>query len=320
MSAFALPVVGGVDPAPAGVRGASMALGNFDGLHAGHRAVIARAREQGDAAGAPIAVATFDPAPRRHFQPDCPPFRIQTALRRNLTLEALGVDACFMLAFDARMAGMTDRDFVRSELVERLGVSAVCTGPDFRFGKARMGDVDALARLGREFGFSTSVVEEVVSGGQRVSSSIIRELIEKGEVAAAGDALGGYWIFDGVVEHGEKRGRTLGFPTANLRFGEIVGPRMGVYAVWARPDADRSWTPGVASFGRTPTTGLRDPLLEVVLFDWEGDIYGQRLHVAFADFLRPELKFASLDALVEQMKADADEARRRLGARPLPPY
>jgi riboflavin kinase / FMN adenylyltransferase len=319
VGSLSVRVVAAGDPAPADLRGASLALGNFDGLHAGHRAVVARARDLGDDLGVPIAVATFDPAPRRHFHPDAPAFRIQTPLRRNLTLEALGVDACFVLAFDAAMAQLTDREFVASELVRRLGVRSVCTGPDFRFGRDRMGDVETLARLGREFGFSTAVVEEVVSEGQRVSSSMIRDLIEKGEVAAAGAALGGYWILDGVVEHGEKRGRTLGFPTANLRLGEIVAPRFGIYAVWARPDEATDWTPGVANFGRTPTTGLRDPLLEVVLFDWEGDLYGRRLHVAFADFIRPEAKFGSLDELVAAMGNDAAEARRRLAKLPFPP-
>jgi riboflavin kinase/FMN adenylyltransferase len=172
-----------------------------------------------------------------------------------------------------------------------------------------MGDVDSLRRHGAELGFDVSMVAEVQEGGAKVSSSGIRLAIERGDMAEAARGLGGYWITDAVVEHGEKRGRTLGFPTANMSLGEIVHPAHGIYAVWARIDGEVTWRSGVANFGRTPTTGMRDPLLEVVIFDWSGDLYGKRLHTAFVSKLRAEERYDSLDALVKQMHVDAANAK-----------
>lgn len=293
--------------------GAAIALGNFDGLHAGHRAVIESAREAAKRLGAPLGVATFEPPPRRHFQPDAPPFRLMTPKRREITLKALGVDEVHLLRFDATMAAMTDREFCERVLRGQVGASSVSVGFDFRFGRNRMGDVASLTRIGAELGFEVKIVAEVASGGEKVSSSRIREAIERGAVDEAGKALGGYWIVDAVVEHGEKRGAGLGFPTANMQLGEIVHPAHGVYAVWAREDSEKEWRPGVANFGRTPTTGLRDPLLEVVMFDFSGDLYGKRVHTAFAKYLRPEAKFEGLDELVAAMTQDAADARTVLG-------
>lgn len=289
--------------------GAAIALGNFDGLHAGHRAVIESARHAAKRLGAPLGVATFEPAPRRHFQPDAPPFRLMTPAQRGLALDRLGVEELHLLRFDAVMAAMTDREFCERVIVSEVGARSVSVGFDFRFGKGRMGDADSLVRIGAELGFEVNIVAEVKEGGEKVSSSRIRTAIEQGDMAEAARGLGGLWTFDGVVAHGEKRGRTLGFPTANMHLGEIVHPAHGVYAVWTRIEGEDEWRPGVASFGRTPTTGLRDPLLEVVVFDWSGDLYGKRLHTAFVKFLRPELKFDGLAALVAQMQADAVEAR-----------
>jgi riboflavin kinase / FMN adenylyltransferase len=298
-------------------RGAAIALGNFDGLHAGHRAVIESAREAAKRLGVPLGVATFEPPPRRHFQPDAPPFRLMTPRRREIALAALGVDQVHLLKFDASMAAMTDREFCERILRDQVGAASVSVGFDFRFGKNRMGDAASLQRTGAELGFEVKVVAEVASEGEKVSSSRIREAIERGAVDEAGRALGGYWIADAIVEHGEKRGSALGFPTANMQLGEIVHPAHGVYAVWAREDGERDWRPGVANFGRTPTTGLRDPLLEVVMFNFAGDLYGKRLHMAFVKHLRPEAKFAGLDELVAAMKRDAAEARAILaGAHP----
>lgn len=294
-------------------KGAAIALGNFDGLHAGHRAVIESAREAAKRLAVPLGVATFEPPPRRHFQPDAPPFRLMTPLRREITLKALGVEQVHLLRFDATMAAMTDREFCQRILSEQVGASSVSVGFDFRFGRNRMGDVASLMRIGDELGFEVKIVAEVASKGEKVSSSRIREAIERGAVDEAGKALGGYWIVDAVVEHGEKRGAGLGFPTANMRLGEIVHPAHGVYAVWARQDGERDWRPGVANFGRTPTTGLRDPLLEVAIFDFSGDLYGKRVHTAFAKYLRPEVKFGALDELVAAMTRDAAEARTVLG-------
>ena len=297
--------------------GAAIALGNFDGLHAGHRAVIEDARKQAKQIGAPLGVATFEPAPRRFFQPDVPPFRLMTPLRRQIALDAIGVDELHLLRFDAAMAAMTDHEFCERVIVGEVGARAVSVGFDFRFGKNRVGDADSLVRIGAELGFEVSVVAEVKDAGAKVSSSRIREAIERGDMDAAAAGLGGPWTVDAIVEHGEKRGRTLGFPTANVTLGEIVHPAHGVYAVWARVEGDDQWRPGVASFGRTPTTGLRNALLEVVLFDWAGDLYGKRVHTAFVKFLRPEQRFDGLDALVTAMKADEAEARAVLaGARP----
>jgi riboflavin kinase/FMN adenylyltransferase len=310
--------VSALEPVPPHMRGACAALGNFDGLHIGHRAVVASAQRAANASGAPLAVATFEPAPRRYFQPDAPPFRLMTPRRRELTLEALGVDLCALLHFDADMAAMTPREFVQRVIVDALALRSVSIGADFRFGHNRAGDATVLKTLGAELGFAVDVVELVVDGPEKVSSSRIREKIEAGDMAAAAEALAGYWTVDAVVEAGEKRGRTLGFPTANMKLGEIVHPAHGVYAVWARAEAETAWRPAVASFGRTPTTGLRDALLEVHVFDFAGDLYGQRLHTAFAKFLRPEAKFASLEELTAQMNRDAAQARTVLSALPAP--
>ncbi len=293
-------------------KGAAIALGNFDGLHAGHRAVIESAREAAKRLKAPLGVATFEPPPRRYFQPDAPPFRLMTPVRREIALEALGVDQIHLMKFDAAMAAMTDREFCERMLQSQVGSLAVSVGFDFRFGRNRMGDSESLKRHGKDLGFEVEVVEEVSSEGEKVSSSRIREAIELGAVDEAGKALGGYWITDAIVDHGEKRGRTLGFPTANMQLGEIVHPAHGVYAVWAREDSEKSWRPGVANFGRTPTTGLRDPLLEVVMFDFDGDLYGKRVHTAFVKHLRSEQKFDGLDPLVAAMKLDAANAREML--------
>jgi riboflavin kinase/FMN adenylyltransferase len=298
-------------------KGAAIALGNFDGLHAGHRAVIESARAAAKRLGVPLGVATFEPPPRRYFQPDAPPFRLMTPRRREIALEALGVDEVHLLRFDAAMAAMTDREFCQRVICGEVNASAVSVGFDFRFGKNRMGDVESLKRLGGELGFEVQIVEEVASNGEKESSSRIRQAIERGAVDEAGKSLGGYWIVDAIVEHGEKRGKSLGFPTANMKLGEIVHPAHGIYAVWAREDGESSWRQGVANFGRTPTTGERDPLLEVVIFDFNGDLYGKRVHTAFAKYLRPEQKFAGLDALKAAMIQDAANARTILaGLRP----
>jgi riboflavin kinase/FMN adenylyltransferase len=309
-------------PLPADFRGASIALGNFDGLHAGHRAVIGAAQAAAGRLGAPCIVATFDPAPRRVFQPDAPPFRIFTGLRRDLTLATLGIDGCVLVPFDRAMAAMTDAEFAEDVLVRQLGLRSIAVGADFQFGRKRMGDVESLKRLGASLAFEVIAIEPVADleapEADKLSSTRIRGLIEGGDMEAAGRELGQLWTIDALVEHGEKRGRTLGFPTANMTLGEIVNPAHGIYAVWVRRDEEAVWRPGVANFGRTPTTGLRDPLLEVVILDWAGDLYGTRLHTAFVKFLRPEARFDSLEALVEQMYLDTEQARAILSQTPPP--
>lgn len=296
-------------------KGAAIALGNFDGLHAGHRAVIDSAREAAKRLDVKLGLATFEPPPRKFFRPDGPPFRLMTPRRRELALEAIGIEEVHLLRFDAVMAAMTDREFCQRVILDEIGACSVSVGFDFHFGKNRMGDVETLKQLGAELGFEVKIVSEVQDAGEKVSSSRIRDALIRGDVEAAGQWLGGDWIVDAIVEHGEKRGRTLGYPTANMQLGDIVHPAHGIYAVWVREDTQATWRPGVASFGRTPTTGIRDPLLEVVVFDHAEDFYGKRLHTAFVKYLRPERHFDGLDALVAAMKQDEADARAVLAGR-----
>ncbi|MCA8900028.1 MAG: riboflavin biosynthesis protein RibF [Hyphomonas sp.] len=294
---------------PASARGASVALGNFDGLHAGHREVMEAARKGGHGR---FAVATFEPPPRAYFRPSDPPFRIFRPERRNQTILNAGADIVFELPFNGEMAAMTDEGFVRSVLVEGLGVAHVSVGFDFRFGRGRMGHAQRLASLGRALGFGVTIVEEVEKLGAKASSTAIRQALMAGEPEAAAEILGSWWVADGIVESGEQNGRSLGFPTANLHLGELIHPKHGVYAVRARIDRQGDWLDGVANFGRTPTTGVRDPLLETHIFDFDGDLYGKWLEVQVISYLRPELKFATLDELVDAMTEDAKNARQRL--------
>ena len=293
---------------PEAARGFSVALGNFDGVHAGHRAVL----DGAVAAGAPLGVATFEPPPRQFFRPDDPPFRIYRPTRRNERLMELGAQAVYELPFNADMASMTDETFAREVLKDGIGAAHVTVGFDFRFGRGRMGDAARLASLGRALGFGVTVIEKIEALGAKASSTAIREALIAGEPEKAAEILGHDWVVDGVVEHGEKRGRTIGFPTANLHLGELIHPRHGVYAVRARLAGETAWRDGVANFGRTPTTGIRDPLLETFVFDFEGDIYGQQLDVALVRFLRPELKFDSVDDMVVQMNKDVEAAKHHL--------
>lgn len=288
------------------VRGAAIALGNFDGLHAGHRAVFEAARIAGHGA---FSVATFEPPPRAYFRPGDPPFRILRPERRNATILASGAAHVFELPFNGEMAAMTDEGFVRNVLVDGLGASHVSVGFDFRFGRGRMGHAARLSSLGRALGFGVTIVEEVSGYGAKASSTAIRQALMAGEPDVAASMLGGPWIADGVVESGERHGRKLGFPTANIQLGELIHPKHGVYAVRARIEGEGDWRPGVANFGRTPTTGLRDPLFETHLFDYSGDLYGKRLEVQLVAFLRPELKFETVALMVEQMHKDAAAAR-----------
>ena len=293
---------------PESARGCSVALGNFDGVHAGHRAVI----EGAQAAGEPLGIATFEPPPRAFFRPDDPPFRIYRPDRRNRRLAELGAAAIFELPFNADMAAMTDEDFARDVLADGIGAAHVTVGFDFRFGRGRMGDAARLASLGRALGFGVTVIEKIEALGTKASSTAIREALIAGAPEKAAEILGHDWIVDGVVEHGEKRGRTIGFPTANLHLGELIHPRHGVYAVRARIGGQGAWLPASANFGRTPTTGIRDPLLETFIFDFDGDLYGQPLEIALVRYMRPELKFDSLDEMVVQMHSDVEDARRHL--------
>ncbi|MEM9667322.1 MAG: bifunctional riboflavin kinase/FAD synthetase [Pseudomonadota bacterium] len=303
-----MPVYADYRDLPEETRGMAVALGNFDGIHAGHRAVIDGAR----ASGLPLAVATFEPPPRALFRPEDPPFRIFTPERRNKALLDLGAEAVFELPFNSDMASMSDEQFARQVLLEGLRAGHVSVGFDFRFGRSRMGDAPRLASFGRAMGFGVTVVEKIEALGDKASSTAMRQALRAGMPEKAAELLGSHWTVDGIVEHGEKRGRTIGFPTANIHLGDLIHPRHGVYAVRVHlPDED-IWRDGVANFGRTPTTGIRDPLLETVVLDWEGDLYGKKIEVAFVAFLRPELKFDELDKMVEQMHRDVEDARAAL--------
>ncbi|ABI78079.1 riboflavin biosynthesis protein RibF [Hyphomonas neptunium ATCC 15444] len=297
---------------PQAARGASIALGNFDGLHAGHRAVMDAARTAGHGK---FSVATFEPPPRAYFRPGDPPFRILRPERRNALILKAGADTVFELPFNGEMAAMTDEQFVRQVLVDGLGVSHISVGFDFRFGRGRMGHAQRLASLGRALGFGVTIVEEVSGHGAKASSTAIRQALMAGEPDVAAELLGSPWIADGIIEPGEQNGRTFGFPTANMALGDLIHPKMGVYAVRLRIEGEDVWRDGVANFGRTPTTGLRDPLLETFIFDFDREIYGERVEVQLIAYQRPELKFPSLDAMIEQMHRDAAKAKDILAAR-----
>ncbi|MEL6828756.1 MAG: bifunctional riboflavin kinase/FAD synthetase [Pseudomonadota bacterium] len=305
-----MTVVAGYRRIPESAHGLSIALGNFDGVHSGHQAVIDAARTARP--NTALGVATFEPPPRAFFRPDDPPFRLYRPARRNARLQDLGSKAVFELPFNAEMAAMTDEQFAREVLWDGLKAAHVTIGFDFRFGRGRMGDAGRLASLGRAIGFGVTIVDKIESFGHKASSTAIREALISGEPERAAEILGHEWVVDGAVEHGEKRGRTIGFPTANLHLGELIHPRHGVYAVRVRLAGEENWRNGVANFGRTPTTGIRDPLLEAFIFDFDGDVYGQWIEVALVAFLRPELRFDSIDDMVAQMQTDVEDARSKL--------
>jgi riboflavin kinase/FMN adenylyltransferase len=298
---------------PAADRGAAVALGNFDGVHRGHQRVIAQAAEAARAEGAPLGVVSFEPHPRRIFQPGAPAFRLMQPDQQVRALQALGVERLYLLPFDAELAEMTDRDFAARVLHQGLGVRHVAVGFDISFGRDRTGSPGTMAAYGRELGFGVSVAEPVGDAeGEKFSSTHVREALRDGRPQDAAAILGRPFALEGVVEKGRQIGRALGFPTANVGLADYVQPRFGVYATRTRlPDG--RLLPGVASVGVNPTVGEVTPRLEVWLFDFDEDLYGQVLETQLIAFLRPEAKFPSLDAMVAQVMADAAEARRILG-------
>ncbi len=314
--ARALEVFADPGAAPPAARGAAVALGNFDGVHRGHQAVIAAALSAARARGLAPAAAVFEPHPRQVFRPDLPPFRLQSPGQRARALAFLGVERIFQIRFDEALAMLSDGEFARVHLQERIGAAHVVVGGDFLFGRARMGDVDALVRHGAALGFTVGVAAPVTgAGGGKVSSSDIRAAIAGGRVGEAERLLTRPWAIEGMVGPGAARGRTIGFPTANLGLGAYVEPRFGVYAV--EVDAgDGVWRPGVANCGVKPTVGGSAPLLETHIFDFTGDLYGRRLEVALRAFLRPERKFESVEALQDQIARDAQAARIALAQIP----
>lgn len=298
---------------PGRYRGGIVALGNFDGFHIGHQAVVGRAIERARAAGVPALVATFDPHPVRFFKPDTPPFRLTTLDQRERLFAAAGANAMVVFTFDAALAGLTAAEFVADRLVGNLGVAGVVTGEDFTFGKGRDGNVAVLTALGRAHGFTCETVGPVAQAGTVVSSSRIRDLLTGGDPAAAAALLTRPFAIEGVVQHGDKVGRTIGYPTANIALGSYLRPAYGIYAVRGRLRDGRVLS-GAANIGIRPTFDPPKELLEVYFFNFAEDLYGQTIEVALVAYLRPEAKFDGLDALVAQMDADCRAARAVLGA------
>jgi riboflavin kinase/FMN adenylyltransferase len=303
---------------PPPLKGGVVALGNFDGLHRGHQAVIGKTVETARAAGVAAGVMTFEPHPRLFFKPDQEPFLLSPFRIKARLIEALGVDYLHVQTFDREFSQRAAENFVEEILVGGLGVSQIIVGYDYIFGHQRKGNVTLLRELATHYGFGVTAVGELATpGGARYSSTNIRNLLKDGKPDEAAKLLGRYWEIEGRVETGDKRGRTLGFPTANLPYKDFLHPKKGVYAVRAGIDrgADTVWHDGVANFGNRPTFDKSDVLLEAHLFDFNEDIYARHLRVALVDFIRPEQKFDGLDALKAQIAQDCVTARELLAKR-----
>lgn len=297
---------------PDRLRGAAVAIGAFDGVHRGHQAVIAEARAAADRLGVPLAVVSFDPHPRRWFQPEAAPFRLMTPAQMARAMAPLGVDRLHLLPFDATMAAMTDTAFVGRVLCDGLGIAHAAVGFDFTYGKGRAGSPESLARDGAALGFTVGVCPRVDDpDGLKLSSSAVREAVHAGDMARAATILGRPFAIAGEVIHGDKRGRTIGVPTANVALGDYMRPAYGVYATRTRLPDGRV-VDGVANLGVRPMYALETPLLEVWLFDFDGDLYGQTIETELVAFLRGEMAFDGLEALKVQIAADAAAAREAL--------
>lgn len=298
---------------PESLRGGIIALGNFDGFHKGHQAVAGEAIRWARETGRPSIVATFDPHPARFFNPDVPPFRLTTLEQRQELYLAAGATAMLVFHFDVELAGTTAEDFIGTLLAERLGVAGVVTGEDFTFGKARGGNVELLREVGAQHGIEARTVGPVGDGGELVSSSRVREALQAGDPQMAARLMTRPFAIRGVVQHGDKRGRTIGYPTANLSIEGYLRPKYGVYAVTGRILATGEELQGAANIGIRPQFDPPKELLEPFFFDFSGDLYGQEIEIAFHHFLRPEARFDSLDGLLEQMEKDCSRARGLLG-------
>lgn len=299
-------------------KGAALALGNFDGVHKGHQAVIADAAKAAKRLGAPLGVISFEPHPRMHFRPDAPPFRLMNPHQLARTLDGMGVDRLYLLPFGVEIAEYSDRDFVNEVLVKGLGVRHVAVGFDISFGKGRTGDPELMRRYGEAFGFTVSVAEAAGGAEGKFSSTAAREALRDGHPDQAAEVLGRPFAIEGVVQKGRQLGRQLGFPTANVPLGDYVAPRFGVYATRTRLKDGRELG-GVANIGVNPTTGLVDPRLEVWLFEFDEDIYGETIETDLIAFLRPEVAFRDaagnfdVPAMVDQVHEDARQAKAILG-------
>ena len=296
-------------PVPGHLKGAVLALGNFDGFHLGHQAVVNRAIARGFHERRPVIVATFDPHPVRFFKPDIPPFRLTSLEQRERLFAHAGADAMLVFRFGSELASTSAEDFVAEILGKRLGIEGVVTGDDFSFGRGRAGNVELLREFGKANGIVAEAVAPVLVDGNRVSSGRIREALAAGDPGTATHLLTRPFAVEAAVERGDGRGHALGYPTANVSLGRYQRPAHGIYAVRVRLD-DASEHFGVASFGVRPTFEGRDEVLETYIFDWSGDLYGRMIEIGLVEYIRPEAKFDSVDALVSQMREDEAEARR----------
>jgi len=296
-------------------QGAVIALGNFDGLHRGHQAVIKRAQSIADDLGAPLGIGLFRPHPYRFFKPDAAPFRLMSARIREQVMAELGVEFLYEIPFDETLRDMDDTEFVDRVLHQGLGIRHVIVGEDYGFGKNRCGDVESLTRLCGERGIGVTAISPVglhkLYG--KYGSTEIREALQEGNVFHAQHMLSRPWRVDGIVQKGQQRGRTINFPTANLDFADLVRPKFGVYVVEVRIDGEDIWRPAVANTGSRPTVDGEEARLEVHLLDFDRDLYGQLIDVRFRSFIRAEQKFESFDALKNQIMQDANGARAILG-------
>jgi riboflavin kinase/FMN adenylyltransferase len=309
-----IPVFDHWQRTPADWKGGVVALGNFDGVHKGHQALLAHAAERAAALGVKLVALTFEPHPRRFFVTDTGPFRLTLPPAKTRLLGEHGVQAVLAQHFDTEFAAVSADAFVDDVLLQGLEARHVVCGYDFTFGARRTGNVEKLRELGASKGFGVSVLDPVTREGEIYSSTRIREALRAGWASEAAELLGHPWEIEGMVEKGDQRGRTIGFPTANVALGEHLRPRFGVYAVRAliSGDAQNKWRDGVANLGKRPTFGKLQENFEVHLFDFTADLYGKAMRVALVDFVRPEMKFTGIDQLKAQIGADGEAARKIL--------
>ncbi|MGH1356484.1 MAG: bifunctional riboflavin kinase/FAD synthetase [Thalassovita sp.] len=297
-------------------RGASVAIGNFDGVHVGHQAVIELARNAGQAIGAPLGVMTFEPHPRQYFAPDAPAFRLMSREAKAHRLEKLGVERLYELNFNSSLSGLTPEDFAQKVIVDGLGLKHVIVGADFCFGRARKGSVEDLKQFGAQMGFGVTVVELIEGDTGEVSSTAIRQALTDGRPRDAAAMLGHWHRIEGNVIGGDQRGREMGYPTTNMSIDGLHQPKLGVYAVLVDvlEGPHKGSYQGAASIGVRPTFNGEKPNLETFIFDFTGDLYGTPLSIGLIDYLRPEMKFDGLDGLIAQMDKDCAQARDILSA------
>ena len=310
-----MEILRSIDTIPSNFNGSVAAIGNFDGVHLGHQKVFQATKEIANLSQAPSSVITFEPHPREYFQPQSKQFRLTNSKSRAKELESQGIDILFELSFDSRLANMSALEFINELLHKTLQLSHVVVGKDFKFGNRRTGDYKMLEAQGKLLGIGVSSLELLQFDNTTCSSTLIREAITKGEMKKAAQSLGRWFTIVGIVQSGYKRGRQLGYPTANLNLERVIHPQNGIYGVMVNvmtgPYIGRY--KGVASIGTNPTFGVHKPNLETYLFDFDGDIYGEEIEVALIHYLRPEIKFETSEMLIDQMRVDCQNAQLVLG-------